>query len=63
MDSRCGVNESGNLGQLISKIDTLNGGLTVYVPSGDPVSPETPIELIDEEVQTPGCWYFLFVGD
>jgi hypothetical protein len=52
------------MSQLISMLDAINDDLTVYVPSGDAVSPETPVEIIDEEVQSPpdGTSYLLEVG-
>jgi hypothetical protein len=59
-----GPDEPASIGQLISRLDAIDDDLTVYVRSGDVVSPETPIELIDEEVQSPsdGTSYLLEVG-
>jgi hypothetical protein len=34
----------------LDQLDSLNDDLTLYVPSRDPVAPDTPVALIDEDV-------------
>jgi hypothetical protein len=41
------------LGQLLRRLDRLDEELTIYVPADDPVTPDTPVALIDEASANP----------
>jgi hypothetical protein len=63
-DMRPGVSDPIPLERVISGIEEFGGELAVYAPAGSPVSPGTPVYLVDEELATPpeGTEYLLEVS-
>jgi hypothetical protein len=63
-DMRPGVSDPIPLARVVSGIDELDEELTVYAPAGSPVSPGTPVYLVDEELAAPpeGTEYVLEVS-
>ncbi|MEV6905257.1 hypothetical protein [Amycolatopsis sp. NPDC051372] len=52
------------MGAMISRLDSVDDNLTVYVSFGEVISPDSPIELVDEETDAPseGMTYLLEVN-
>jgi hypothetical protein len=63
-DMRPRVSDPIPLERIISGIEEFDEELAVYAPAGSPVSPETPVYLVDEELVAPpeGTEYVLEVS-
>ena len=64
MDMQPGVSDPVPLERVISGIEGFDEELAVYAPAGIPVTPETPVYLVDEEIAEPpgGMEYVLEIS-
>lgn len=64
MDSQSGVNEPVTLERLVRELGGIGDELVLFAPAGSPATCQTPIYLIDEEVEEPpaGTEYLLEVS-
>lgn len=64
MVSRSGADMPADMRRLLGTLEGVEDDLTVYVPSGAAVTPDTPVAVLDEDVEEPpgGMAYLLEVG-